>query len=71
MRLPHLRLRHFLPIAVLTTGVFGLYYVYWGVVALRRGNPTYAAFYGLYGIMGVVLALSLWRVWRGMPRSES
>ena len=70
MPLPHLRLRHFLPIAVLTTGVFGLYYVYWGVVALRRGNGAFAAFYGLYGLGGMVLALSLWRVWRRMRESR-
>ena len=66
---PRLTLRRFLPIAVLFTGGFGLYYLYVASLALGRGNRPFALFYALYGLGGVALAVSLWRVWRQHRRA--
>jgi hypothetical protein len=63
-----LAVRLVLPIAALVTGAFGLYYVWWGVIAVRRGSPTFALLYGLFGLGGVVLGLALWRTSRQLRR---
>ena len=61
-------LRSLLPFTALLTAVFGAYYVSWGVIAFRRGSHTFALFYGVYGLGGLVLGLALWRVWRQWRR---
>lgn len=63
-----LAVRLFLPVAALVTGAFGLYYAWWGVIALRRGSPTFALLYGGFGFGGVVLGLALWRTGRQLRR---
>jgi len=63
-----LTLRRFLPLAFVFTGGFGVYYLYVSTLAYRRGNASFAVFYGLYGLGGVVLAVSLWRAWQQIRR---
>ena len=63
-----LALRLLIPIAALVTGAFGLYYVSWGVIALRRGSPAFALLYGGFGFGGVVLGVALWRTARQLRR---
>ena len=68
---PRFRLRTLLPFAAVLTALFGLYYVGWGVVALRRGNASFALFYGVYGLGGLVLGVALWRVCRQWRRAAA
>jgi hypothetical protein len=68
---PRISLRLVLPFAVAFTAIFGANYVIWGIVALRRGNVPFAIFYALYGFGGIVLAISLARVWRQLRRSAA
>jgi hypothetical protein len=64
---PRLSLRRFLPIATLFTGGFGVYYLYVSMLALGRGNRPFALFYAVYGLGGILLAVSLWRARRQLP----
>lgn len=66
---PRFALRTLLPFGAVLTAILGLYYVGWGVVALRRGNVPFALFYGVYGFGGLVLGVALWRVWRQWRRA--
>ena len=63
-----MRLRHFVPIGILFTSLFGALYMVWAIIALRRGNVPFALFYALFGTGGIVLAVALWNVWREMRR---
>jgi hypothetical protein len=69
MPLPRSSFLYLLPVGVVLTALFGAYYAYWGVIALRAGNVPFALFYGLFGLGGVVLSLALWRVWQQLRRA--
>lgn len=66
-----LSVRALIPVAMVITAGFGVYYLYWGIVALQRGNMSFALFYGLYGLGGIVLSLSLRRLWRQLKRPDA
>ena len=63
--------RRFLPVGAVFTAAFGLYYLFWGVVALRRGSVAFGLFYGVYGLGGLVLSFALARLWRQLRRPNA
>ncbi len=67
---PRTPLLYLLPIGLALTALFGAFYVYWGVIALGRGNLPFALFYGLFGLGGVALSVAIWRVWKQLRARE-
>jgi hypothetical protein len=61
-------LLYLLPLGVVLTTLFGANYLYWALLAFQRGNVGFGVFYGVFGLGGEVLAMTIWRVLRQLRR---
>lgn len=57
----------FLPLVALLAFLYGGGYVWLGVARLRGGESTRGLFDLLFGVVGIALAATLWRVRRRVP----
>jgi hypothetical protein len=57
-------LRALLPLAAILVGGFALVHLWAGIAALRAGNGSFGALYGVLGVGGIALAGALVRLRR-------
>lgn len=58
------RLIVLIPFAAAFAMIFGGYYAIAGLRTILSGNPTFGAFFLVYGLGGLLIGVALWRAYR-------